>query len=147
SPPPLRRLTVAPPRAVHAGGTLRVDPLPRAVAAPGREDDAVQPADEQAGRQRVRLVAVVDLQFEADVPHGDAEPQRALRAGGDLAAHVDRVRRAARAGEVRAVAAAVHDELHQLVVHPEAEGAGDPRGVRGDELEVTRRDAPDRVAG
>src|SRR3989449_713758 len=96
---------------------------------------------------RSRLVAVVDLQLEADVPHGDAEPQRTVRAGGDLAAHVDRVRRALRAGKVRAVAAAVHDELDQLVVHPEGDAAGDPRSVGGYELEVTRRDAPDGVAG
>src|SRR3989442_13403102 len=107
----------------------------------------VDRANDDAGGERVGLVAVVDLQLKADVAHGDPDAQRAARADGELAADVERVGDPAAGRDLAAVAAAVDAELDELVADAEGEGRAQLGGVGGEEVKVAGRDAGDGGAG
>ena len=88
------------------------------------------------------------MQSKSHIAERDADAQRRTRprAHVELPAEIERVRCAGPGRKVAAVAAAVHAELHELVTDSEHERAGQVRRERGDELDVARRDAGDRVA-
>ena len=103
-------------------------------------------ANRESRREGIGLRLVLHLQPKADVAQRDAEPQRPARADAELPAEVERVRGAGAGREIATIAAAVDAKLHELVAEAEDERAGETGRVRGDELEVARRDARDRIA-
>src|SRR2546430_17535234 len=106
-------VAIAPPRAVHIRRQLDVEALGPGDPRRTGEQDAIRRADHEARRQSVGLVPVVHLELEPDVPHRYGDPQRARRADGELAAHIEGVRHAVPIGEVAAVTGTVDDELDQ----------------------------------
>src|SRR5262249_58923097 len=85
---------------------------------------------------------------DAGVAAGEADAERppGPRPDAELPAEVERMRRPRAGREVAAVATTVHAKLDELVADAEDDGAGQVRRVRGEKLEVARRDARDRVA-
>ena len=138
----LRRADL-PPGAFDVRRDLQVEPLLAVAARERAEVDAVQGADDEARRKRIRLVAVVHLEREPDVAHDEPNPQRLGFPDGELSADVERVGDADAGRDGVAVAAAVHAELDQLVAHAEDEAAAQVGREGGEQLDVARGEPGD----
>src|SRR2546426_12752616 len=87
-------ISIAPPRAVHVRGDLEIEPLRlRQPARPGEQNPIGRPHHEARG-ERIGLVAIVHLELEPDVLHGDRDAQGAGRPDRELTAPIDRARHA-----------------------------------------------------